>query len=144
MPIIVRARKMIDVRLRVDPDDGVRGAADRACCSDANWPAPVGAVGRRGRGGCAREYDPVWSLSWSAGAGAGAGAAAAPCGIVSLPARQAATNARFVCPEALIAALFAAYSASHWLAVFIAAAGAGAGLQARAPRGQGAAAPVFS
>lgn len=38
-------------------------------------------------------------------AGAGDGAAAAPCGIVSLPARQAAANARLVCPAALIAAL---------------------------------------
>jgi len=75
------------------------------------------------------------------------------------PARQAATNARFVCPEALIAALFAAYSASHWLAVLIApAAGAwpyvgdcvtgGVGTVciegAGAAAGAGATAPVFS
>ena len=36
-----------------------------------------------------------------AGAGFGTGAAAAPCGIVSLPARQAVTKARLVWPEAL-------------------------------------------
>src|SRR5208337_2590239 len=79
-----------------------------------------------------------------AGEGAAGAGAAAPCGIVSLPARQEATNACFVYPEALTAALFAAYSASHWLAVFIVAAGicagagagaAGAGAeQARRPR----------
>ena len=52
---------------------------------------------------------------------AGAGAAAA-CGIVSLPARQEATNVRFDYAEAFIAALFAVYSASHSLAVFVVAA----------------------
>jgi hypothetical protein len=39
--------------------------------------------------------------------------------MVSLPVRQAATKSRFVWPDALIAALFAAYSALHWLAVLV-------------------------
>jgi len=100
----------------------------RACSSDANSPAAVGVgaepqfagagTGAGAGAGAARCNQGTSGPPVGAGAGAGAGAAAVPCGIVSLPARHAATNARLVCHDALIAALLAAYSASHWLVVF--------------------------
>jgi hypothetical protein len=45
--------------------------------------------------------------------------------------RQAATNALFVSPDALMAALCAAYSAAHWVAVFFltSIAGSSAGVE---------------
>ncbi len=58
--------------------------------------------------------------------GVGVGATAFPAGIVPLPARQAATKSFFFSPLALIASLFALYSASHSFAVLTPAEGPGA------------------
>jgi len=49
---------------------------------------------------------------------AASAAGAAAVGIVSVPARQAATKSFLVCFDALIAALLAAYSALHSETVF--------------------------
>jgi hypothetical protein len=82
----------------------------------------------------------------AAGAGAGATGAAGVAvragaeaggagGMNSPPTRQAATKSFLVWPAALIATLFAAYSALHSLAVFppAVAAGVGAGAVAAGP-----------
>src|SRR5271163_1748025 len=83
----------------------------RACASVANPPATAApAFGCGAAGADAGANCGAGAGAAAAGADAGAGAAA---GIVSVPERHAATKARFVCPLALIAALFAAYSALH-------------------------------
>src|SRR5271168_4709424 len=97
------------------------GQRARACASVAKPTvpgAPTFGCGAIGAG-----------ATWGAGAaaaaaGEGAGAAgAAAAGIVSVPERHATTKARFVCPPALSAALFPAYSALHCATVFPPAAG---------------------
>jgi hypothetical protein len=122
--VIARAGEVIDARSGVDPNDRI-GRATRTrllvgrelACAGCRWSRVVrrrAGAGAEAAGCCHGNSEPVVG----AGAGIGAGAAAAPCGMVSLPARHAATNERFVCPDARIAALLAAYSSLHWLAVF--------------------------
>ena len=150
---------MVHVRLRVDPDDRVQGQRYFACCLAANCPAPVGAavaVGAGAAGCCHGNSDPVFCV--------GAGQEPVRPEPLRSPAdrlvpRAAGGDERALrLPEALIAALFAAYSASHWLAVFIApVAGAwpyvgdcvtgGVGtvcIEGAGTAGAGATAPVFS
>ena len=113
--IAASSSKVVNVRVLVHPNHGRSGTAGlsflrggeltrpyRSRCSIADGAgAGVGAAVR-----CHGNSEPVCP-------GAGAGVAAAPWGMVSLPVRHAATNSRLVWPEARIAALFTAYSASH-------------------------------
>jgi hypothetical protein len=108
------------------------GQRARACASVANPPEPVaptvgfGAIGAGAACGAgAAVAGGGGAGAAAAGGGAGAAAGALAAGMVSVPERHAETKSRFVCPAALIAALFAAYSALHCATVLLPAAGAG-------------------
>src|SRR5277367_2722101 len=90
------------------------GQRARACASVVNCPAPVAPTCGEGATGAGAAGADAGAVT---GAGAGAPGAAL-VGIVSVPARQAATKSFLVCFDALMAALFAAYSVLHSATVF--------------------------
>src|SRR5579863_3884173 len=139
MPVLVLTQTTVSV-----------GHLALASASVLNSPAPVAvAAGAIGFGAAAAgAAGGGVAGAAAAGAGAAAGAAAAG-GIVSVPARQAAMKSFFFWPDALIASLFAEYSALHSLALLPLAASVGAGAGAAgagaaAGAAAGVAAPPFA